>query len=266
VKVESHDAAGDICHDISMQALEVAKVDASLLQLAACLLEPLGQMAAQKGHKKKRDGVHKGLEERVSGIAPDTRDRVEFRPFYEPVQLYVNQHSVQDAARARQQQTGLTRETDGRSKDGEDVDKRKDAIDSAGIVDEGGDKHRVDPELEGTQPSKLLRAAQQEKIQDGQNTGATREDEEGSQREGEVLPNGQDRRRAQEEEGEEKPEADQPRDPRAQHTLFRWAIGIDVRHLQASATHHRHQLEDGQVHRDDDAADHHPKEDDHYRF
>jgi hypothetical protein len=124
----------------------------------------------------------------------------------------------------------LTRQANGRSKDGEDVDKPKEAVDSAGIVDEGGNERRVDPELEGAQPSELLRAAKKEKIQGGQETDAGGKDEKGSQPEGKVLSNGQDRRRAQEEEGEEKPEADQPRDPLAQRTLFSSAIGIDVRH------------------------------------
>jgi hypothetical protein len=75
-----------------------------------------------------------------------------------------------------------------------------------------------------------LRATKKEKIQGGQETDAGGKDEKGSQPEGEVLPNGQDRRRAEKEEGEEKPEADQPLDPLTQRTLFNWAIGTDVRH------------------------------------
>jgi hypothetical protein len=97
-------------------------------------------------------------------------------------------------------------------------------------VDERRHEHRVDPELEATQEPELAGTAEQKQIQDRQNTDAGCKDEEGSPREWQMLLNGRDSRRAQKEDGEEKPKADQPLDPLRQRVPLSLAIGIDVRH------------------------------------
>ena len=134
VQVQGHNATGDIRDDVLVQGLKIAEVGALFLQNATRLFEPLGQLATQKCHKEKRDGIDEGLKKRISGIGCRPWQREELRPIHEPLELDVDQCSIEDAAPAGQQQAGPPREEDGRSEDRKDIDKREEAVDSAGVV------------------------------------------------------------------------------------------------------------------------------------